>query len=186
MLKTKLTLLSLSAAAMLTIGAGAAMADDKASSYDYSACKASDDVYTSATLVPGIHVKGKYDLDFGKIAVGYKKSTITLDNYGKRYQAEGDACPLGKDGQAAEFTVTGSQYAAFKFYTSATPLYGTYDAKSTLTMEPVPYSDVAYIPGDKPTYEGSVDIYVGGKLYIPENAKPDVYKGKLTLTAEYL
>jgi hypothetical protein len=185
MLTRKLSLLSLSAAALVALGAGAAYADDKAS-YDYSACKASDDVYTSATLVPGIHVKGKYDLNFGYIAVGYKDSYVTIDNYGKRYQKSGDACPIGKDGTAAEFTVTGSQGAGFKFYVTATDLYGTYYKDAKLTLTPNPYTGTGTLSGDKPTYEGDADIYVGGTLYIPAGAKPDVYSGKMTLTAEYL
>lgn len=186
MLKNKLSLLSLSAAAMIALGAGAAYADDAAASYDYSACKASDDVYTSAVLVPGIKVKGKYDLQFGYIAVGYKDSYIDIDNYGKRYQKSGDACPIGKDGQAAEFTVSGSQGSAFKFYVTATDLKGTYYPDGKLTLTPKPYAGTGYLSGDKPTYEGSADIYVGGTLYIPAGAKPDVYTGKMTLTAEYL
>jgi hypothetical protein len=191
MLKNKLHLTSLSAVALLALSAPAALADTVAAatstpSYDYSACKASDDVYTDATLVPGIHVKGKCDLSFGKIAVGYKDSTVEVDNYGKRYQKSGDACPVGKDGTAACFNVTGSQGAGFKFYVNATDLKGTYYPDSKLTMVPKPYAGAGYLSGDKPTYEGNAEIYVGGTLYIPAGAKPDVYKGKMTLTAEYL
>jgi hypothetical protein len=189
MIKNKLSAVALSAFAVLALAPGAFAADAAVattSSYDYSACKASDDVYTDATLVPGIKVKGKCDLSFGKIAVGYKDSAVDLDNYGKRYQKSGDACPIGKDGTAACFYVTGSQGAGFKFYVNASDLKGTYYPDSKLTMVPKPYAGTGYLSGDKPTYEGNAEIYVGGTLYIPAGAKPDVYKGKMTLTAEYL
>jgi hypothetical protein len=182
MLKNKLHTMTMGAAALLVMTAPAAYADG----YDNTACKASADVYTEATLVPGIKVKGKYDLSFGKIAVGYKDSTVELDRYGKRNAKSGDACPVGKDGQAAAFTITGYQGAPFKFYVVASELVGTYYPTSKLTMVPKPYAGVDYLPGDKCTYEGSEDINVGGTLYIPAGAKPDVYKGKLVLTAEYL
>lgn len=149
-------------------------------------CSASSDVYTQATLLPTAHVIGTQDMCWSSIVVGQKPSIFCMDLNGRRTRLSGDACLIGPEGTPAKFTVTGVDKDGVHVYVSATELVGQYNPKPTKLQL---WYLVAYptnAPKGKPKGLYDLDYTVTGKLTLPAGAAPDLYKGTMTLTVQYL
>jgi hypothetical protein len=111
-----------------------------------------------------------------------------MDLDGRRTRLSGDACLIGPDGKPAKFTVTGVDKDGVHVAVTATELVGQYNPRpSKLQLwYLVPYATNA--PKKKPkgntTYD--LDYTVTGKLLLPGGVGPDLYKGTMTLTVQYL
>jgi hypothetical protein len=200
MFKSKVSKFSLALLGLMAIGAPAAYADGdhntnggNGTPVPHEACHPGwdkDCVETKATLVPAIHVKGLECLDFGKIAVcDYRNDPVyvNMNNAGYRTSTNNDlATPIGANGQAAKFKVTGSKGSEFSYTVTATDLTNQYYPAQKLYLTPAPTGDTSETFASGYAWETDTKYYqVAGKLTIPPNAQPGYYTGEVCLRAEY-
>ena len=200
MFTTKLSKMTLAAAALLAIGAPAALADDghdghtgttKPPTHDIGNCW-SDTVDAYATLVKAVRVKGVQDMDWGAIAIcedrADKPVTVYMDPYtGEVTGGDKDVKPIDcLKSKPAKFEIRGVRGCDIKYEVKATDLEMK-GHKIKLDLKPNPDDGYFKFDGkfDPCELAGPKVINVGGTLTIPGKAECGVYKGTVTLVASY-
>jgi hypothetical protein len=147
---------------------------------------ASADVTTEATLVPTSHVEGTQAMSWSTIVAGQYASVIDMDRDGRRTKLVGDAQPIGMTAKPAKFSVRGIDDGVH-VSVSATPLVGVYNpsAPKLQLIYLVAWPTYPDGPPGRSKHNYSIDYTVTGKLVLPPKVAPDVYRGSMTMTAQY-